>query len=280
MVTLFSIPKGFAGHIKTIQDNAVGSWKRLGASCDIVLFGDDPGVADAAVRHGVRYEPSIARNRYGTPLLSDAFRSMNILARHSIVAFVNADIILLEDFLPAIDAIVRNYERFLVIASRFNCRADHPLSFASGWDAELRRRARTENNMYPAAGSDIFVFPRGLLQNIPPFAIGRGYWDNWLMREARKVRAELIDATAAVTTVHQIHSYSTVVGVVGETSTDTHVYETDEGQNNLKLAGGRNRLYTAFDATKVMDEGGRLHSSWSPLLIRRRVKAAVRRAVS
>jgi hypothetical protein len=133
--------------------------------------------------------------------------------------------------------------------------------------------------MYPAAGSDIFIFSRGLFREVPPFAIGRGYWDNWLMREARQAGADLVDVTSAVTTIHQIHSYNTVAGVPAGSSTDVHVYETEEGRRNLELAGGRSRLHTVFDATRIMSKNRRLRVSWNPLLIRRRVKASLRRII-
>jgi hypothetical protein len=280
MLTIFSIPRAFIGHAKIIQDNAIGSWTRLGSGCGIVLFGDDLGVADAAERHKTRHEPSTIRNEFGTPLISDVFHRMEALTRHPIVAFVNSDIVLLDDFLPVVDQIARSHQKFLIIASRFNCRIDHPLSFGSDWATQLRGRARAENRMYPAAGSDIFVFPRGLFGEVPPFAIGRGYWDNWLMREARSLKVDLIDVTAAVTTVHQMHTYNMVTGISEETITDSHVYGTEEGRYNLNLAGGRGRLFTAFDATKIMGGDKRLNSSLNPLLIRRRVKAAARRILN
>ena len=133
--------------------------------------------------------------------------------------------------------------------------------------------------MYPAGGSDIFVYPRGLLRAVPPFAIGRGYWDNWLLYEARRIGADLMDVTAAVTAVHQIHTYSTVAGLPTHVSIDKHVYETKEGQRNLELAGGRGRLYTVFDATRVMSPDKKLHSTLAPNLVRRRIKASLRRQI-
>jgi hypothetical protein len=279
MLTLFSLPKAFTGQARIIQDNAIGSWTHLGLGCDIVLLGHDPGVAEAATRHGVRHEPSIVRNEFGTPILADVFTRMNTLARHPIVAFANADIILLGDFLPAVDAVAQSRNKFMIVSSRFNCRIDQPLLFDRGWDTELRRRARAENQMYPAGGSDIFVYPRGLLGEVPPFAIGRGYWDNWLMREARRINADLVDVTAAVTTVHQIHTYDTVAGLPAGSPTDKHVYQTKEGQRNLQLAGGLRRLYTVYDATEVMGADRKLCSSLGASLIRRRLKAWLRRQI-
>jgi hypothetical protein len=261
-----------------IQDNAIASWTRLGRDCDVVLLGDDPGVAEAAARHGVRHEPAIARNAFGTPLLSAVLRRIDQLATSRLVALVNADIVLLADFLPTLRSVDRNHRHFMLVASRFNCRFDTPLRFETGWDAALRARARAENRMYPAAGSDIFVFPRGLFGAIPDLAIGRGYWDNWLMREARRKHARLIDATACVTTVHQEHGYDHVPGVPAAAD-DAPIYRGQEGRRNLALAGGHRGLYTVFDATHVLTADGRLRSTWSPPLAHRRLKASVRRIV-
>jgi len=73
MLTLLSAPKPFRGHIGVIQTNAITSWLRLSPPCEVVLFGDDEGVADAAQRTGARHVPQVARNQYGTPILSDVF---------------------------------------------------------------------------------------------------------------------------------------------------------------------------------------------------------------
>lgn len=278
MLSLFSLPKAFAGHAGVIQDNAIASWTRLDADCDIVLLGDDPGVAEAAARHGVRHEPAVARNACGTPLLSAALRVMERQARFPLIGLVNADIVLLSDILPAVRTASRDARDFMLVASRFNCRIETPLRFEDGWETALRTRARGENRMYPAAGSDIFIFPHGLLGEVPDLAIGRGYWDNWLMRQARRKHARLIDATACVTVVHQEHRYDHVPGVPAAAD-DAPVYEGEEGRRNLALAGGHRRLYTVFDATHVLTADGRLRSTWSLPFAHRRLKALVRRIV-
>ena len=43
---------------------------------------------------------------------------------------------------------------------------------------------------------------------LPPFAIGRVEWDQWLLYRARALGAPLIDATASVLAVHQAHHYN------------------------------------------------------------------------
>ncbi|NBC18953.1 MAG: hypothetical protein GVY18_16755, partial [Bacteroidetes bacterium] len=53
MLTLFTIPKPFAGHIGVIQRNALESWRRLDSDVEIILCGDDAGVAKTADALGV-----------------------------------------------------------------------------------------------------------------------------------------------------------------------------------------------------------------------------------
>ena len=48
MITVFSIPKPFTGDIALIQRNAVRSWSALGPDVQVVLVGDESGIADAA----------------------------------------------------------------------------------------------------------------------------------------------------------------------------------------------------------------------------------------
>ena len=280
MLTLFTIPRAFSGHTGLVQANAIGSWIRLNANCDVILFGDDPGVAEAAARFGVHHEPQLARTPQGTPILSDVFARADAIARHPLLCFVNSDIILFNDVVTAAKMVAARYRHFLMVSSRFNLRIEEALAFGSDWDRDLRARAIGEARMYPAAGSDIFIYPRGLFGIVPPFAIGRGYWDNWLMLCARQRGASLIDATKAVIAVHQDHGYGHVGGAPAGSGSEAKVLATAEGKRNLELAGGRGRLYTVYDATVVLGANGRFRSTLLPLLFWRRAKAWLRRKIA
>ena len=49
--TFFAMPKAFRGHVGMIQRNAIGSWLRLTPRPEILLFGDDEGIAEFAANH-------------------------------------------------------------------------------------------------------------------------------------------------------------------------------------------------------------------------------------
>jgi hypothetical protein len=55
---------------------------------------------------------------------------------------------------------------------------------------------------------DWFVFPTGQLSEVPPFAIGRLWYDNWILWDASNRDIPLIDATPFVPLIHQRHDYS------------------------------------------------------------------------
>jgi hypothetical protein len=98
------------------------------------------------------------------------------------------------------------------------------------------------------------------------------------MRSAREKRAALIDATLAITTVHQDHGYGHVPGIAADAG-EVPIYESAEGRRNLATAGGDLGLYTVFDATHVMMPDRQLKSTCSPWLVHRRLKASTRRVV-
>lgn len=61
-VTIFSLPKAFGGHTGMIQHNAVQSWMRMEPKAEIILMGNDPGVAEYAAQWGLRHCPDIKCN--------------------------------------------------------------------------------------------------------------------------------------------------------------------------------------------------------------------------
>ena len=56
MLTLFTMPRLFRDHIAVIQRNAIRSWTLLRPRCEIILCGDDAGVASTAAELSVRGE--------------------------------------------------------------------------------------------------------------------------------------------------------------------------------------------------------------------------------
>ena len=249
MLTIFSIPKPFCGHTKIIQTNAIHSWTTLLSECEIILFGNEEGMDDIATKFGVTHIPRIKRNEFGTPLISDAFSKAKEIAKYKKLAYVNSDIILMNDFTKAIEKIKE--PSFLMIGQRWDAEIKEKINFNEpGWAGELCSYIKAKGKLHGPSGIDYFVFPRELEFELPPFTVGRIGWDNWLIYYIRSLRIPIIDATRAVTAIHQNHDYSH--SPWGKKSR----VEGPETQRNLKLIGDLSNMLTLRDADWILTPNG------------------------
>lgn len=250
-ITLFAIPKHFRGHIATIQKNAIASWTQLSPKPEILLFGDEEGTGELAAELGLRHFPAVARNEFGTPLLDDLFQKAAQLASAPILGYVNADIILTNDFCAAGDRVRARFEKFMMVGRRRDLDWDEPVDFSCpGWAERIREQALRTGVQRPGNYIDYFVYTRGLCAALLPLAIGRFSWDNYLLWRARSQGAELVDASSAVIAVHQNHDYS------HHPAGPNEVREGPERKRNREMVGAWWHLYTIEDATQILDERG------------------------
>jgi len=257
LLTIFSIPKPFRGHIGTIQRNAIQSWLQLSPRCEVILCGDDPGVAEAASEYGVKHLPDIACNEYGTPLLNSAFELVQRMAGQRFIAYVNADIIFLSDLPAAVNRLVA--KRFLMVGQRWDVEVRAPIDFKSDdWESQLRRQAYTCGTLHPPAGSDYFIFPNGLMGDLPAFAVGRPGWDNWFIYRARALGVPVIDSTGANMVIHQNHDYSHI-----QEGAKVPNLGSPDARYNLKLLGDRAPLFTLYNATHLLTRH-MIVPAWTP----------------
>jgi len=264
LLTIFSCPKPFRGHIKIIQRNAIKSWALLEPKVEIILLGNEEGTAEVCEEFGLYHMPMIERNEFGTPLVNSLFNIAQTSASNPFMCYVNADIILISDFMEAIRAVEALNQRFLMIGCRWDIDLKQAWDFErSGWEEALEAHVRQHGKLHNWMGIDYFVFPRGLFPNIPPFAIGRPVWDNWLIFHARLLRIPVIDATRAVAAIHQNHDYSHHSG--GKEG----LWKGVEREHNLELAGGEQHVFCLADATHILAKND-LRSAFSFAYIWRR----------
>jgi hypothetical protein len=265
MLTIFTIAKPFTGHTRIIQYNALHSWLALKPKPEIILFGDDEGSSEAAGFFSVRHIPNVSRNEHGTPLVDFLFFKAQEVAKYSTICYINADIILLNDFYRSIQLV--KIPSYVIIGSRWDLDVIKSLDFSSGnWEIEIRERLVKEGKFHGPSGLDYFIFPRGTYKNIPPFAIGRTAWDNWLVFGARVQKTPVINATKAITIIHQNHEY------LHNTTGEKGIWEGPEAKRNVQLAGGPDNAFTMDYATALLTPS-ELKSAITPKNIYFRLRA-------
>jgi hypothetical protein len=248
-LTLFSAPKPFTNpHIAVIQRNAIQSWLHLGNEVEIILIGEEPGLAEVAAEYQILLLSEVARNEQGTPLVSSIFSLARQASASPLMAYVNADILLFPDFIEAERLVSKQVDRFLIIGQRWDLDIDQAIDFSSGWEKRLKSIIKAKSSLHVPAGSDFFIYPRTIFTSIPDFAIGRAGWDNWMIYHARKQGWSVVDTTPSLIVVHQNHDYSHLP------ESKPH-YNLRESNENMALAGGVNRMYTVLDSDKQLING-------------------------
>lgn len=213
-ISLFTTAKPFTGHAGVIQRNALRSWSLLDPRPEILLVGDEEGYEEAAQDLGLRRIFELERNEFGTPLVSGLFRTAKEHCRGSVLVFLNADIILPPRFVEALWRSAQGFGHFLLVGRRIDLEITEPLAFEDGWYEKLERRASLEGRRRGDLCIDYFAFSKDLFSSIPPFAIGRTRYDNWLIWRAAEEGAVVIDASPFVQVMHQNHDYGHTGGLI------------------------------------------------------------------
>ena len=242
-----------------IQRNAIKSWTLL-PDVEVILLGEEIGLAEAALELSVKHFPDVRCNANGTPLISSMFQRVRENSDGELLCIVNADMILMSDFADAARrsraavALWRHlqHDSFVLLSQRWDLDFTQLLEFTEGWEQHLASAVRRQGSLHRPAGSDFFLFPRSCYTDIPDFTIGRAGWDNWMIYKARKEKWAVIDCTPSVMIVHQNHDYSHLPG--GKPH-----YEHPDTNENIRLAGGEaNIRYTVLDATHQLAPSGKL----------------------
>jgi hypothetical protein len=171
------------------------------------------------------------------------------------MCFINADIILLDDFFPAIQMVLRSQPHCLMIGQRWNVDIPEPIIFSTNWRGKLRQLAKKNGKREIPNAMDFFAFSKGTYYNIPRFALGRTIFDNWLVSHVRLKKIPVVDLTDMVTVIHQNHDYSHHRGgKIGVT-------KGEEAKRNIDLAGGFLFAFTVWDADYTLTPKGILRRS-------------------
>ena len=240
-LTIFTAPKPFKdSHISTIQYNAIRSWKKLEPKVSIVLIGNEEGVDVVAKELDVHFVPDVKRNLQNTPLISSIFEIGRNINASPLLAYINSDIIIFEDFLHTARHVSNKFEQFLIVGQRWDLEITELINFSSGWKKEIKNNIHAIGKLHSRSGSDYFIFSRNCFQKIPEFAVGRAGWDNWMFYKARKQKWPCIDATKSIFVIHQNHDYSHL-------PPGKKHYHLPETYENIKLAGGRRSIFSMMD---------------------------------
>src|SRR6185436_21140285 len=129
------------------------------------------------------------RNENGTPLISSMFQLARDASQRSntdLLCIINADMILMPDFVEAAKQAVKLKDKFVLLSLRWDLDITEPLDFSDGWNNRLSSIVHRQGSLHRPSGSDFFLFPKICFTTVPDVAIRRAGWDNWMIYKARK----------------------------------------------------------------------------------------------
>src|SRR5690349_24709152 len=147
IITLFSAPKPFTNpHIATIQRNAIKSWTLL-PDVEVILLGEETGLAEAAGEWGVKHLRDVKRNASGTPLIFSMFQLARENSNSELLCIINADMILMSDFVDAAKQVAKLKDKFVLLSQRWDYDITQPIEFTEGWQDRLRSSVLGQNKL-------------------------------------------------------------------------------------------------------------------------------------
>jgi len=252
-ITIFALPKPFVGDSDRIQSNAFRSWLQLSPAVNVLLIGDEEGIAEFAAEQGVSHVGSVARNDRGTPLVSDAFALAHRVSSSPILVYCNSDVILDHSFVEAMEALSNQtqFNQWLGIGQRTDVLVDRELNFDNADQVQwFEQHCQANGSKSSHVCKEYFAFTRSLFEDVPPFAVGRGNWDNWMVSSVKPLGVPVIDLSGHVNAFHQSHDYTHMQG-----SRMNCYVNGQEARENQRLAGGRNLISGAVCTHRLGADG-------------------------
>lgn len=269
LLTLFTAPKPFTNpHINIIQRNAIQNWLQLGPEVKVLMMGRETGMPEVAAELGVHHVHEVACHEAGPPIISSMIDYARRLTDSPYLCITNADVLFFPEILSTTLAVARLADKFLLLSQRWDLEIRDLYDFSPGWETRLWHEVQSRGRLHPPLGSDYFIFPRELLEDIPDFTIGRSGWDNWIIYHAMQEGWATLDITPSLRIVHQNHDYSHLPG-------NRPPYKLPETKQNIALAGGEENMLTIMDMPQQLANGKIRPSPITPLRLIRKLEVVL-----
>jgi hypothetical protein len=209
MITIFSPMRPFHGNIGDVQLNAIRSWLAIRPPCEVILIDDEEGTTRGAIAGlDVQVISEVKRSRLGAPLLDDLLKTGAKFARHEIMAYITADVLLSPNCATEILKChqLMQGRPYLAVGARVDLLRALTINFDhENWFDEVNSAVKSHGKPHGHTALDLWVYPRSLDFGCPPFPIGRCATDGWIVYKARRDGIPVIDVTQAISLVHQLH---------------------------------------------------------------------------
>ncbi|XP_069134372.1 uncharacterized protein [Argopecten irradians] len=204
LITLFTSWKTFPERYG-VYNNTLRNWPSLRPYANIVLFTNDT-IQDEYQQLGWTVLP-LKRSIKGGAVLKYMFmEAMELYPNSKLFGFSNGDLLFTGSFIDTLQAITKSSslvnKTYMVVGRRMD-KTKITSEEARSWPS-ITKAGKRGTLMPPTYGIDYFITtPNYHWRNVPEVQIGRYYYDNWIVYDARRNGCVVIDATKSLLAVHQ-----------------------------------------------------------------------------
>lgn len=207
MLTIFAACRPFEGRMRAIQRNAIETWRALPIENEILLIGNEDGIAEAALELGASHIPVAEEYQHGTFSIPVYERLARAHASGDMLLQISADCMLLS-FFEAYDALTNfacKYPSCIGVGRRWDIPFPDALDFSSDWRAQLSDLKDRKGVLHPECGLDVIVFPADSEPFWPEGLVGRPRGDGGIFRCGLDAGMQGVDITGGMIALHQEH---------------------------------------------------------------------------
>ena len=233
LISLVTAFKKFQGNYDRIQKSAMFSWAANDLQVvipnnEVDVKGACAGFSNIAIIEGVKRGRELGFATQA-PIFKGLIEKALPVMDTPMVGFLNADIILLEDFSKKIEQILNKYGYDIFITG---FRSDVQLNYYVNDEISYKRIQAEPRTLF--LGSDIFITSkfiwRSLISGMPEFIMGRCCLSEWLWMQAHIKKLKKYNCTNFLPVLHPVHG-------------DEHIYQQEKAhgikspssQHNMNL---------------------------------------------
>ncbi|XP_069135178.1 uncharacterized protein [Argopecten irradians] len=204
LVTLFTSWRTFPKRYE-VYNNTLRNWLTLQPHVKLLLFTNDK-VSEKYKQLGWTVLPIKHQIKNFTVLKSMFLEAMELIPKSKLYGFSNGDLLFTGSFVDSLLAITKSpllsNKTYMVVGRRLST-PKVTREEASSWE-NIQKASKRGKLMPDTYGIDYFITtPKYNWKNVPDLQIGRAFYDNWVVYDARRKGYSVIDATGSLLAVHQ-----------------------------------------------------------------------------
>ena len=231
LISLVTAFKKFQGNYDRIQKSAMYSWKAndlhvIAPNNEVDTKGSCADFPNITIVEGVKRGRELGFATQA-PILKDLIEKALPVIDTPMVAFLNADIIVLEDFSKKAETIFNKYGYDVFITGTRN---DAQFNYYVNNEETYKKVQSEPKTLF--SGSDIFITSkfiwRLLVSGMPEFIMGRYCLNDWLYMQAHINKLKKYNCTNFLPTLHPVHG-------------DEHIYQQEKFHGTKSPSSQHNR---------------------------------------